>query len=517
MGRTAASHRIADAFHFWGLIKNGTAAAPANEGADVEGMPRDFTGSQADRRAVLPSFGAGMVPVERSHPRDHVDEQGRGGAHSTAAALGNRRTSAQMTDAAEPVTVADASCRGACRSGSVLARVAVLAAYLPPLASNGISRLKSVMARSTTPDLVFIGLLPPPIDGQRFATLRMRELLGQSLTLATYNIGPAETGSIKGRVMLSLRAMLGLLTARIGGCRSLYFAPYTGRSLWLAALIQLWARLLGYVSYVHIHSHLHIANRRRSMAAFCAAGGGSAVHICLGEQMATDLLAHYQGAKRAISLSNALIFPPLPPRGATSVRGDALFRLGHLSNLMVDKGLDTVLACVPALVARGIPFVIEIAGPAQGEESALLQAALARHPQHLRYVGPLYDQAKDDWFRSLDIFLFPTRYRHESSPLVLFEAMRAGAVPIATDRGCIADVVGDAGIVVAESPPSLFVDVVVERLTTLLGQRDEMAVLAARAQDRFATLHRSAEAVFADISGGRFERGSATSAAARTG
>lgn len=368
------------------------------------------------------------------------------------------------------------------------------------------------MPSSPAPDLVFIGLLPPPIDGQRFATLRMQELLARSLTLQSYNVGPANTASIAGRFLLSFKSMLGLTAARLGGCRQLYFAPYTGNGLWLAAVIQAWARLLGYTTYVHIHSHLHIANYSRAMDTFCTAGGGSVVHICLGEQMAADLVRRYHGAKHAIMLSNAIIFAPIAARPAAIAAAASPFRLGHLSNLTVEKGLDTVLACVPALITRGVPFVIEIAGPAKGEEKSMLDAALARYPAHLRYLGPLYDQAKDEWFRTLDFFLFPTRYRHESSPLVLFEAMRAGAVPFATDRGCIAADVGDAGIVVADDPPSLFVETVVERLADLTGQHDEISALIRRAQERFATLHQAGETVLADIATGRLQRRAALAA-----
>jgi len=70
--------------------------------------------------------------------------------------------------------------------------------------------------------------------------------------------------------------------------------------------------------------------------------------------------------------------------------------------------------------------------------------------QHLDYRGQLLgEQAKIDFYRELDAFLFPTTYAPESWGIVINEAM-ASAVPVLTHaRGCIPDLVtGSSGLAI---------------------------------------------------------------------
>ncbi len=341
--------------------------------------------------------------------------------------------------------------------------------------------------------LVFVGLLPPPIDGQRVATAQMQAVLGRSFRLRVLNIGPRDPASLTGRLVRIARAISVLCIARTRGWRRLYLAPYSGHGLWLAALLQVSARLLGYRIVVHLHSHLAVNERLPAMAAFTRAGGARVIYICLGVRMAADLSRRYPAAKRTHVVGNALMVPvPSAPRRRRTI-GDGPLRLGHLSNLDREKGLDTVLLTAHTLAAAGLPFLLELAGPAKEVERGMIADAVAADPDRVRWLGPLYGPAKDRWFESLDIFLLPTRYAHEASPLVLFEAMRAGAVPIATARGCIPDDLGDAGIVVADTRPQAFAEATRTRLHAYGEGRDDLDAASARAFERFLLLRRSAE------------------------
>ena len=57
----------------------------------------------------------------------------------------------------------------------------------------------------------------------------------------------------------------------------------------------------------------------------------------------------------------------------------------------------------------------------------------------VEYVGPVYGGQKEQFYRQLDVFLFPTNYANEAEPLVIYEAMRQGVHVIACDRGSIAE------------------------------------------------------------------------------
>jgi glycosyltransferase involved in cell wall biosynthesis len=346
-------------------------------------------------------------------------------------------------------------------------------------------------------NLVFIGLLPPPIDGQRLATERMQALLQTRFRLAVYDIGPRPPLTISSRLWRTARAMLGLLGWRWRRVRAVYLVPYTGHALWLAALLVGWARLLGFRLTVHLHSGLFFATRRPAMRIFSAAAGQRALYLCLGPRMAAALTRLYPAARQTLSLSNAIFLDPPPtPRQRRPLREGHL-RLGHLSNLGYAKGLDTVLATARALTAAELPFVLDLAGPVEEPWALPLQTAVAADPERLRYRGPLFGRDKDDWFDSIDVFLLPTRHPHEASPLVLFEAMRAGAVPVATDRGLIADDLGAVGLV-TDPAPEAFVAAVVDLVRDCQAKPQRLQALSSAAAARFDALRAAAVCALAD-------------------
>jgi len=68
---------------------------------------------------------------------------------------------------------------------------------------------------------------------------------------------------------------------------------------------------------------------------------------------------------------------------------------------------------------------------------------LLKAASDVEYVGPLYGEHKERFYRQLDVFLFPTNYANEAEPLVIYEAMRQGVHVIACDRGSIAEMLRD--------------------------------------------------------------------------
>jgi glycosyltransferase involved in cell wall biosynthesis len=57
------------------------------------------------------------------------------------------------------------------------------------------------------------------------------------------------------------------------------------------------------------------------------------------------------------------------------------------------------------------------------------------------------------FYRRLDVFLFPSSYKHEAEPLVVLEAARAGVPTVAFDTGCIPALVPDPEWLVAADGP----------------------------------------------------------------
>ncbi|WP_170433130.1 glycosyltransferase [Ruegeria arenilitoris] len=207
--------------------------------------------------------------------------------------------------------------------------------------------------------------------------------------------------------------------------------------------------------------------------------------------MQDDFTARY-GAVEGVALPNAYMVPSAPSRPARTGR----IVLGLLSNLSCAKGLDRFIKLARDLRAEGVQFEARLAGPVAEEDAGLLASALTEIPE-LVHVGPLYGEAKNEFLKNLDLFVFPTNYRNEAQPIVIYEAMAQGVPTLSVDRGCILDQVGDC-LEVLPDIATFDRDAadLVARLA--VSERSRLAVAQSRAPIRLAE---DAERAFSTING----------------
>ncbi|MCI0466809.1 MAG: glycosyltransferase family 4 protein [Beijerinckiaceae bacterium] len=146
-------------------------------------------------------------------------------------------------------------------------------------------------------------------------------------------------------------------------------------------------------------------------------------------------------------------------------------RVGMLSNLSREKGLDVALEVATRCRDRKLNITFMFAGPPIGPEAERLLAKAGKTLEgYAKITGPVINETKAEFFNSIDVFLFPTRYRFEAQPLVILEAMSYGLPVITTNRGYVKELVGSAGIVLEldENLPGK----IVEQLENLLKTRE---------------------------------------------
>lgn len=175
------------------------------------------------------------------------------------------------------------------------------------------------------------------------------------------------------------------------------------------------------------------------MVALVQAAGPNARHIVLSRSMARELVDAMPEMGEPLVIGNAcLVDRALLDLPLKSDNDEVV--LGHLSNLSGEKGIGEVVNLAVSLHQAHKRFRLIIGGPASDREARLhLDIAARELGGKFEYRGLLLDRAKLQFFNEITHFVFPTRYVHEAVPLVLYEAMAAGAVCVATRIGSISE------------------------------------------------------------------------------
>ncbi|MHA3091607.1 glycosyltransferase family 4 protein [Acinetobacter brisouii] len=278
--------------------------------------------------------------------------------------------------------------------------------------------------------MIFIGPFPKPIHGQSLATQNIFDFLN-SKSIMIKKIDVSSTGVKK--IMMHLYACFVILFA---GKTSVYISLNSNKGLILNLFLVLAARLRGAKLYLHYHAYDHI--RRKTLVLYWLAkcAGKDACHIVLGQTMASDLRESIGFDLNTFILNNSKL---IQQSYNITQKKTSVIRLGHLSNLTKEKGLTTTIDTAIYL-SNFFSIELYLAGPAESQyvkdEIEKVKLALG---DHIKYLGPLYGDDKDKFYRSIDYFIFPSQYKNEAEPLVVLEALAAGVPVIASDVGCIAD------------------------------------------------------------------------------
>lgn len=297
------------------------------------------------------------------------------------------------------------------------------------------------------PHVFAVVQLPPKVTGLTAMNEAMVSVLDQADVLAgVASTSPRPDASrpvaLAGRMLSTLAAIKGLAAARRRGASTLYMSCDGGIGLALNLLVVLAARLLRMRVWLHHHSFAYINRRSALMNTLIAFSPRATVHIALCDDMLDGLRLRYAASWRqrgteGVVLSNAFAIPAASQPSAS--RADGPLVLGHLSNLTVEKGALRVAALFQEALAAGHDVRLIVAGPTDDRRiETRLRDLIARYPDRVEWPGPVRGEAKAVVLSRIDAFLFPTSYVNEAQPLVLLEALAAGAAVVATGRGCIA-------------------------------------------------------------------------------
>lgn len=303
------------------------------------------------------------------------------------------------------------------------------------------------MTRAARGRVLVLGPLPPPVHGAAVVTEGMIEWLrraGVRVDVVDASVDSHGIATISG-----IRDIVSYLSARLWKhlvcCVALLRRPdalYVGgagdRGLYFQLICLIFARILRVPVVFHHHSSAYLAQPSRPMSLVCRAISDRSIHLVLSDQMRRELRALY-GAGNAEAVSNALFV-----RNESQARPQGRqrrVRLGHISNLSIDKGMQDVSETVAALEASGHDFELHIAGPVADQPTQDLLDSLGRGRENVVIHGPLHGGALVDFYDNVDLLLFPSRYRHEAAPMVVLEAASRSVPALAHPVGSLPELV----------------------------------------------------------------------------
>jgi len=291
--------------------------------------------------------------------------------------------------------------------------------------------------------IAICGMLPPPVHGMSYmnflVSTRARQLgaevLSFQLAPPTTNGGRIQRGCM--RILTFAKALRKFLPELLSSRPSVCYVGLSGGAgQWLELPFILLARLRGWTVVLHHHSFYYVDSFRWATRVLFSAAGPAAMHVVLSGTMGAILARRYR-LQKLIAISNSSLLQV--PVCSRHQRESATPTLGFLSNITLDKGIAEFLATVELVRQGGLTCDAIVAGPfATVEAQRLVESALKDRP-YLRYVGPVYAADKEAFFDSVDILLFPTKYRNEAEPLTVLEALGRGLLVIANRRGCLPD------------------------------------------------------------------------------
>jgi glycosyltransferase involved in cell wall biosynthesis len=293
--------------------------------------------------------------------------------------------------------------------------------------------------------------LPPPVHGQALVNQAVVTRLKQDTQIEIVNLSSRQLKKDLRyhlvRMFAVAKAVHMLFEKSRENSRIFYTVVEAGNGIIYTLLLVAFARLLNYRVFLHHHASNYLLNFKRSFQFLLKYVGPHSVHIVGSPWMARDLQETYDNVNEVYISTNVCHITPGSKLGERVQ--PRIFTLGFLSNMMMSKGLGRALAVAINLKAAGVPVKLVLAGPLiEDEGRKAIDNAKSVLGNELVLLGSVSGAAKDAFFRSIDVFLFPTTYRHETHGLVIFEAMSYGLPIIVNDAGYTAEFSRLCGVII---------------------------------------------------------------------
>jgi glycosyltransferase involved in cell wall biosynthesis len=307
----------------------------------------------------------------------------------------------------------------------------------------------SVSLSPLAPAVLILGPFPPPITGAAKNTQNMLDALklsGASVTAVSSSVALKRESSGIDYHIQRIRRIFGVLREMFAARDSkatLYNVPDAGWGAWYTLIYMLFALVTFGTIVFHHRSYLYVSQHSYGMQLIVAVTRRRAIHVFLTESMDEGFRRRYGPVQSMIS-GNACFVQRNAALAVASTRSESgTITIGHLSNLRRNKGFFAAADVFERLANEGMPVRLHLAGPiTEKEVQPRLDELASKFGDRIRWYGQIYGDAKTDFYRELDVFLFATTHPQEAQPNVIYEALAAGVPVLATPRACIPEMLG---------------------------------------------------------------------------
>jgi glycosyltransferase involved in cell wall biosynthesis len=296
--------------------------------------------------------------------------------------------------------------------------------------------------------LLFIGPRPPPISGYANIVNKLAGLIGSQDVDIKYVSSNPQVKLMPFHRQLHLVLLLPMIFVMLPLHKMVYLNANGGLGQIFDCFVVLFSRAFRKKVYLHHNSFSYIAAYEPMAALLFWLAGAKATHVVNCISMSQGLTARYSSVSRVIQAPNAgiLAYERKPQKAVLNeiepTRACVKLKIGFMGYFDQNKGVDTFSEIIAASVNNGVDVSAIAIGPSLDE--ALMASLKSRYGHIVDYAAPIYDEeGKAGFFNSLDMLLFPTKYKTEADPLTIHEALKLGIPVIATDLGCISEVLQD--------------------------------------------------------------------------
>lgn len=346
-------------------------------------------------------------------------------------------------------------------------------------------------------NVIMVGAFPPPVHGMALinaavlSKFRAAGIQPLVLDVAADDLNRSFFARLS-RFPKVLRNLFLLSKINAAGQLCLYMSVSGGMGQLYEFMFVMIARVRNMRVFLHHHSYSYLNRYSLLTHLLACSSGRSANHILLSPRM-KFLFRSLYGACNVYHVSNSAFLDLEASRRLLS-NYDSI-ALGFIGNVTAEKGIFIFLDLVAALSGQFCSVRGKIAGPCQDSKTfQLLNERLAELPQ-IEYLGPRYGAAKDSFYQSIDILIFPSLYFNEAEPVVLLEAISRGIPVVAYAVGSIPDVItSDCGILIEPREP--FVPPAINAISSFISDQTLLQKASSASSRRFELLRSESQKEF---------------------